>query len=109
MSEIFSIDPPEEDLICECTACETCDGGGYVPIMEAMRYDARGEIAEMRHTGEWRKCPKCKGSGKLGDCLVPGHGGDCLEDTNYFVSSPPDASESGPDEASPTEGQGRKS
>ena len=34
---------------------------------------------------------------------------DCLENTNYFVSSPPDASESGPDEASPTEGQGRKS
>ncbi len=33
---------------------------------------------------------------------------DCFEDTNYFVSWSSDASESEPDEASPTEGQARK-
>lgn len=33
---------------------------------------------------------------------------DCFEETSYFTSRP-DASESGPETASPTEGHGRKS
>ena len=46
-----------------------------------------------------RRCALC---GELyRDC-------DCFEDTAYFfVSSRPDASESGPEKASPTEGHGR--
>ena len=66
----------ETGLVCECKPCKRCEGNGELPVMEGDTW-SRGEFSgycNMSHTGDWRTCPDCNGTGKDSDgCEVPAH------------------------------------